>query len=131
MIWHIFDIALFLIVEKAPQLSLYKTSGKQGYCSIDATGRRHEHCRCSNNNEDINDCKEKCDKDSTCKGYSYRNINSRCYLYTTSMCTNGCKKRNKGAVGDLIEQKDHDESGCYVKKEGKSAYERHVNKQNL
>jgi hypothetical protein len=119
VIWNITDISSFLVVEKATEFTVYTSSSKPGYCSIDATGRRHEHCRCSKGNEDLNDCKERCDEDSKCKGYSYRNIKSRCYLYTTSTCTNGCNKRSKGRLGDLIEKGDREESGCYVKEKGR------------
>ena len=102
---------------------LVYSSSKKGYCSIDASGRRHEHCRCSNGTEDICDCKKRCDKDYNCKGYSYRNTKSRCYLYTTSTCSNGCDKRNLGKVGDLIVKLDTNESGCFIKGKGKRVKE--------
>ena len=91
-----------------------KPNGK-GYCSIDNMGRRHEHCRCTDKNKGIGNCKQKCDQDSKCKGYSFRPQKSRCYLYTTSPCNSQCTKRDNGNLGNLISKKDDGESGCFVK----------------
>ena len=98
----------------------YKHPSTLGYCSIDETGRRHEHCRCSNDRKGIEDCKKQCDNDSKCKGYSFRVIKSRCYLYTTSFCSSVCIKRSKGKVGRLLEKKDVTESGCFIKEQSKT-----------
>ena len=98
----------------------YKHPSMLGYCSIDKTGRRHEHCRCSNDNKGIDDCKKQCDTDSECRGYSFRAIKSRCYLYTTSFCSSVCIKRGKGKVGRLLERKDVTESGCFIKEQSKA-----------
>ena len=95
-------------------ISYTAPSGK-GYCSIDDLGRRPEHCRCTNKNENINDCKTKCDQDAMCKGYSFRPANSRCYLYTTSPCNSKCTKRDVGNLGSLKDRRDDGESGCYRK----------------
>ena len=108
------------ILVDIPSVLPYTKPSERGYCSIDKTGKRHEHCRCSNQNEDINDCKRKCDKDSSCKGYSFRETKSRCYLYTTSTCQKGCNKRSVRNVGNLLERKDNGESGCFRKQNGKN-----------
>ena len=96
----------------------YKIPLKRGRCSVydnGNNGRRHAHCRCKNTQEP--DCKKKCDIDSSCKGYSYRNAtNSVCYLYTTSICNHPCgtSTKHKGYTGDLIEFADKNESGCFI-----------------
>ena len=100
----------------------YKPPSMQGYCTIDNTGAKHEHCRCSNVDEDANNCREMCDIDAKCKGYSYRTSNSKCHLYTTSMCTKGCNKRKRGKLGDIREKYHADESGCFIKVKGKILY---------
>ena len=91
-----------------------------GWCGLHAQGGRHEHCRCSKPTETIEQCKNRCDYDRECKGYSFRGSNSRCYLYTTSTCPGNCYKRSPGNVGNLIEMKDPTESGCFIKQQGKS-----------
>ena len=88
-----------------------------GYCvEKGKTGGRHEHCRCNASSESIETCRVRCDNDFKCKGYSFRKKYSKCYLYTTSTCSNGCNKRNKGRLGDMKEVKANNESGCYIKK---------------
>ena len=69
-------------------------------------------------NEDIMMCKERCDTDDNCKGYTYRNHRTTCYVYTTSNCSNGCTREKSGVFGDLIQKEDSksQESGCYIKK---------------
>ena len=101
---------------EAPIDVSYKTPLKMGYCSIDDignNGKKHAHCRCKNTKE--YECRKKCDIDSNCKGYSYRNITAMCYLYTTSSCNPQCGTRNKGYTGDLVEFDDQNESGCFIK----------------
>ena len=101
-------------------IDFYSTPTQRGYCSIDLFGRRHEHCRCRDVNEDINDCKSKCDGDSGCIAYSFRDKEKFCYLYTIENCSSTCKKRNKGqkAIGNLLEGVDKHESGCFIKEKG-------------
>ena len=95
----------------------YSTPTVKGYCSIDSAGKRHEHCRCQDVNEDINDCKARCNEDSGCIAYSFREV-SICFLYTMDSCSSTCEKRMQGQVGNLLERADNDESGCFVKEKG-------------
>ena len=108
-------------IERSSTGVSYTVPNVKGYCSIDDLGRRHEHCRCTDKNERIEDCKKKCDTDVRCKGYSFRATNSRCYLYTTSSCSSKCTKRNAGNLGNLIEKRDDGESGCFRKMKGASS----------
>ena len=101
----------------------YTPPTKQGYCSINTRGVKHEHCRCYNSNEDINNCREMCDVDSKCKAYSFRDRHSECYLYTTSSCTKECKKRNYGKLGNILERQYAGASGCYIKHKSKIVYQ--------
>ena len=99
--------------------SYVKPSGK-GYCTIISvnTGTKPEHCQCRDGNQNIDSCRIRCDNDYECKGYSYHNDRSVCYIYTTSTCSDGCNKRNQGRIGDLRENKKDigtKESGCYIK----------------
>ena len=96
----------------------YSTPTLKGYCSIDSAGKRHEHCRCQDVNEDINDCKAKCDGDSGCIAYSFRDQAKQCYLYTIDSCSSTCEKRMQGQVGNLLERADNGESGCFIKEKG-------------
>ena len=112
-------------IERSRTGRSYTASNGKGYCSIDELGRRHEHCRCTDKNERIEDCKQKCDMDVRCKGYSYRATNSRCYLYTTSSCNSKCTKRNEGNVGNLMEKRDDGESGCFKKMKDASSTTNH------
>ena len=94
----------------------------KGYCAIKGTREKPEHCNCEYTNEDITFCKERCDVDRNCKGYSYRKFRTTCYLYTTSSCSKKnnaekCKKKKRRKLGDLMhkEKKDSKELGCYIK----------------
>ena len=87
---------------------------KLGYCLDASSGNRPEHCRCSKHTEGIDSCAARCKIDPDCRAYSYRYPHSSCYLYTTSNCTNNCYKRNEGNVGEIVETKDNEESGCFM-----------------
>ena len=90
----------------------------KGYCSFDKSRAKHEHCRCQNIYKDIHDCENNCSADFKCKGYSYLDSTSQCYLYTTSKCMKGCTKRNMGRLGNITEAKHNGgETGCFIKKE--------------
>ena len=104
--------------------SSYEKPSHPGYCTFEAdrTGTKHEHCRCHDMNENPDMCRNRCDNDYKCKGYSYRQNNSTCFLYTTSTCSYGCNKRKKGRIGKLKQHRfnhQKSESGCYLKKESK------------
>ena len=87
---------------------------KLGYC-IDSYSRiRPEYCKCSRNSEGVKECRQKCENDHKCRGYSYHYSRSSCYLYTVSECTNDCVKGNRGNIGEMIEVKDNEESGCFM-----------------
>ena len=93
------------------------TPTKPGFCQQSLTsGKRHQHCRCPNNNKDINDCKSRCDEDNNCKGYSFRTAQSYCYVYTSTACPSECELRASGFQGEITEGHYYDwESGCYLK----------------
>ena len=107
----------------------YFAPSKSGYCveyTTIKTGARHEHCRCTSNNENIETCRIRCDNDYECIGYSYRSEGSKCYLYTTSTCSDGCNKRSTGRIGEMKEVTRDDESGCFIKKLGKLMFSKVV-----
>jgi hypothetical protein len=81
-------------------------------------GNKHQHCMCVDTNEDLMMCQERCDTDDNCKGFTYREYRTTCYVYTVSSCSNGCNQKKTGKIGDLMQKEDltSQESGCYIKK---------------
>ena len=102
--------------------SSYEEPSHPGFCTFKANAK-HEHCRCHDVNENPDTCRNRCDNDYKCKGYSYGQNSSACYLYTTSTCSNGCNKRKKGRIGELKQYRfNHPtkkELGCNLKKKSK------------
>ena len=82
--------------------------------------KKHQNCRCSSI-ATINDCSEKCENDHQCKAYTYAKKYSKCYLFTTTDCKDGCSRMKWGNTGRIIEkyQKNSAESGCFIKKRRK------------
>ena len=108
-----------------PEGATYDAPEESGWCAYNSAGSKHENCKCDVINEDFVMCKDRCDTDHNCKGYSYRNTgneNNACWVYTTSSCTGGCAKDRKGKLGDLIQHSvsNSPESGCYKKIGSKS-----------
>ena len=105
--------------------SSYEKPSHPGYCTFkaDRTGAKHEHCRCHDIDGNPDMCRNRCDNDYECKGYSYGQNSTACYLYTTSTCSYGCNKRKRGRIGELnqfrFNHSKHKESGCYLKKKSK------------
>ena len=81
--------------------------------------QKHEHCRLSDIDE-IEKCKEICDIEECCKGYSHNPEFKKCLIYTASDCNINCYKRNQGSNKMIIAGRDRTskESGCFVKNIG-------------
>ena len=96
----------------------YVAPDTNGWCAINTKWNKHQNCMCVDTNEDIAMCKKRCDTDDNCKGYTYRDYRTTCYVYTVSSCSNGCTRKKNGVVGDLIQNANSgsQESGCYIKK---------------
>ena len=111
-----FNYKLLLLLKDS-----YKLPSMAGYCRISSDGKRPEHCK--SKVDDMNECRIKCDVDSKCIAFSFRYEERQCYRYTRSSCnkTNEIKgARNQWtSATNLMDRKDHKESGCFVKLEGK------------
>ena len=95
-----------------------------GYCvPVGSLNAKAEHCRCSNI-DSLAKCKELCQNDDKCNGFSLFKEYSNCYIYTSSNCdsTKKCYKKNQKYPGEIkatfVNTKSK-ESGCYIKKRGK------------
>ena len=98
----------------------YEAPQTTGWCAINSQGNKHQHCKCENTNEDIMMCKERCDTDDNCKGYTYREHLTTCYVYTVASCPikhPGCTMHMHEKFGGLEQHDDSgsEESGCYIK----------------
>ena len=98
----------------------------RGWCALDSKGTKHENCRCPmdpKDPEDIKHCREDCENDEQCLGYSHSK--HTCALYTLSDCNEGCKKSKLGNKGEIFDfsRKHSDEFGCFIKKRSKLKYE--------
>ena len=105
--------------------TIYTKPSTDGYCRIDVSGKRHQSCRCTLENGKETFCKEKCDIDKDCKGYSYFSSNEKCDIYTTRDCSNitiKCSVKHNGKVGKIQHhiQNNHDERGCFIKQLGEN-----------
>ena len=115
MLYIIPPTLIFLTLFKAVNTQInHSLPSKLGYCLDISSGDRPEYCRCTRNSEGVADCRERCKIDPNCRGYSYRYTHSSCFLYTISGCTKDCSKGNVGMVGEMIEAKDNEESGCFM-----------------
>eukprot|EP00427_Karlodinium_veneficum_P046521 CAMPEP_0169302532 /NCGR_PEP_ID=MMETSP1016-20121227/68850_1 /TAXON_ID=342587 /ORGANISM="Karlodinium micrum, Strain CCMP2283" /LENGTH=794 /DNA_ID=CAMNT_0009395249 /DNA_START=157 /DNA_END=2541 /DNA_ORIENTATION=+ len=71
---------------------------ESGACSIEGP-LEHERCHCKD--RDASFCKDLCDEDPDCKGYTSA-PNDGCDVATTGTCSDTCRKINSGNVGDLV-----------------------------
>ena len=105
--------------------TIYTKPSTGGYCRIDISGKRHQSCRCTLENDKETFCKEKCDIDTDCKGYSYFSSNGKCDIYTTSKCSNITKKcsvKHNGNVGKIQHHIQKYEQGCFIKQLGENRH---------
>ena len=104
--------------------AIYTNPSTDGYCSIDIDGNRHQSCRCTLENDKETFCKERCDIDNYCKGYSYSSNHEKCDIYTTSKCSNimkECSVKHSGKVGKIKHHfQPNYEHGCFLKQLGEN-----------
>ena len=97
--------------------SLYRTPQVSGACAVQINETVYFHERCHCESTQLAECKDMCDMDIACKGYTKKT--SHCQIATTSSCQSRCSKHDTGNTGSLIVDSDlfYDLSyeGCFIK----------------
>ena len=97
----------------------YRTPKQQQMaCTIKVHGREAKHARCKLYSSQFVNCKNLCDSDPNCKGYSVEERG--CVIATSSLCQSGFSKRDYNNIGSLINESTLRglESGCFIKEFG-------------
>ena len=109
-----------IIIQKHQNLYLtwfaevrYQTPSQNGVCGYTTGGGKHQRCLYRG---DKTICKEKCNDDITCKGYSESLLNTQCSLVTTSLsCPQNWELMNEGNIGPIKNNPTQIASGCFIK----------------
>ena len=90
--------------------------GDGGFCAVPGRFSRYRYCRYIGKDYAFI-CKDKCNKDSMCLGYSIIPGSERCYIYTTSDCpANWVLNNNKERDVPLRTIASSGEDGCFLKR---------------